>query len=476
MSSLGTASIQFIAFGLAAVVLVNLARAAAWRSAMLLACSIVFLVLIGGDFKSFLPLAGFLTLGYLGLWLIRAKAPAALVTAVILIIAVYTWLKKYPVVPQSDFLPFAYLTAGLSYIFFRVLHLLIESGQNEDQPRISLGAYLLYTLNFTTFESGPIQRFDEFGRQILPLDTGVIARQLERIAIGFFKVNIVAMLLLAVLENAFEDLAHTGAASVKLFAAARLFVVYPFFLYANFSGYIDIVIALARLMRLELPENFNRPFAAASFLDFWNRWHITLSMWLKTYVYNSLLTAAMRRIDNPRVYPYLGVLCFFVTFFLVGIWHGRTSEFAVFGLLQGGGVATNKLWQVVLAERLGNKRYRALAKQPLYIALGRGLTFSWFAFTLLWFWAGWHEIDITFGALSAAGWLAVWITIWLIATMALASWEWARGKLLAVNLAGEPVLAHRYLHVAYVSTLVLVSLVITVLLNQAAPDIVYKAF
>jgi alginate O-acetyltransferase complex protein AlgI len=476
MSSLGTASIQFIAFGLAAAVLVNLACRVAWRAAMLLACSIVFVLLIGGDGKSFLPLAGFLALGYAGLWLIRAKVPGALATFVILIIAAYAWLKKYPVVPQTDFLPFAYLTAGLSYIFFRVLHLLIESGQNEDHPRIGPGAYLLYTLNFTTFESGPIQRFDEFARQILPLDMAIIARQFERIAIGFFKVNIVAMLLLAVVQNAFEDLAHAGPASLKLFAAARLFVVYPFFLYANFSGYIDIVIALARLMRIELPENFARPFAASSFLDFWNRWHITLSMWLKTYVYNSLLTAAMRRISNPRVYPYLGVLCFFVTFFLVGIWHGRTSEFAVFGLLQGGGVAINKLWQVVLAQRLGNKRYRALARQPLYVALGRGLTFSWFAFTLLWFWAGWREIDITFGALNTAGWLGVWLAIWLIATLTLATWEWLRGKLLAVSVSGKPVLAHRYLRVAYVSTLVLVSLVITVLLNQPAPDIVYKAF
>ena len=75
-------------------------------------------------------------------------------------------------------------------------------------------------------------------------------------------------------------------------------LVYPLFLYANFSGYIDIVIALARLMRVRLPENFDRPFSASSVLDFWNRWHMTLSNWLKTYVYNPLLLALMRRTSS----------------------------------------------------------------------------------------------------------------------------------------------------------------------------------
>ena len=86
--------------------------------------------------------------------------------------------------------------------------------------------------------------------------------------------------------------------SLKLYAAFRLCLIYPLFLYANFSGYIDIVISLARLMRVRLPENFERPFSASSVIDFWNQWHITLSNWLKTYVFNPLLMALMRRISS----------------------------------------------------------------------------------------------------------------------------------------------------------------------------------
>src|SRR5208282_517472 len=162
-----------------------------------------------------------------------------------------------------------------------------------------------------------------------------------------------AMLLHRMQENGLEQLTQPVPIEHKLFAAIQLTVAYPIFLYANFSGYIDIVIAMARLMRVRLPENFDRPFSASSFLDFWNRWHITLSNWLKTYVFNPLLIALMRRISSSKMQPFLGVFCFFVTFFLVGIWHGRTSEFVIFGALQGGGVAINKLWQLCLSRTMG---------------------------------------------------------------------------------------------------------------------------
>jgi alginate O-acetyltransferase complex protein AlgI len=255
-----------------------------------------------------------------------------------------------------------------------------------------------------------------------------------------------------------------------------LAVVYPFFLYANFSGYIDIVIALARLMRVRLPENFDRPFSASSFLDFWNRWHITLSTWLKTYVYNPLLVTLMRRVSSLTLQPLLGVFCFFVTFFLVGVWHGRTSEFILFGVLQGAGVAINKLWQLGLTRLLGRKGYKAVATNSFYVALGRGLTFSWFAFTLFWFWGSWKQIDKLFHAIGVMQWLAVWLAIWLCATVVLAAWESLRAALLSIKTSDGPVLISRYARVVYASTLGLAAFVMTVLANQPAPEIVYKGF
>jgi D-alanyl-lipoteichoic acid acyltransferase DltB (MBOAT superfamily) len=475
-----TASLKFVIYGLAAAAVSNLSRSPVWRSTVLLLASIVFLAQIANSPIAFLPLAGFLMLGYGGLATI-ARWSRSGIWCIAAVVFTYVWLKKYTFLPEGSFLPFPYLTLGLSYIFFRVLHLLIEAGGRDEKRHIRLDAYLLYCVNFTTLVSGPIQRYDEFARdqferEPIPLNSSVIALQMERIVRGFFKVNVLGMLLHAIQEDALAQMYQPLPPGLKLFSAFRLAVVYPFFLYANFSGYIDIVIALARLMRVRLPENFDRPFAASSVLEFWNLWHMTLSNWFKTYVYNPLLLALMRRFSSLSLEPFLGVFCFFVTFFLIGVWHGRTSEFVVFGVLTGGGMSVNKLWQLGLTRALGRAGYKALARNPAYVAFGRGLNFVWFAFTLFWFWGRWNQIERVFAALSAGEWLSVWLAAWLTATAVLALWEWLRAALLSIETAEGPVLTSRYARVVYASVLGLMAFLITVLLNQPAPGIVYKTF
>ncbi len=479
-----TASLQFVLFGLITAVFTNLSRSRVWRSVVIMAASLIFLAMLAKSAIALVPLAAFLLFGY-GFLAMRergwSKGAAWSVPAVIV---AYVWLKKYTFLPESSFLHFPYFTLGISYIFFRVLHLLIEAGEGvgaEEKQHIGFGAYLLYTLNFTTLVSGPIQRYEEFARDqfaVEPVSLGpdVIGLQLERIVRGFFKVNVLAMLLHMMQENGLEQLTQPVQIEHKLFAAIQLTVAYPLFLYANFSGYIDIVIALARLMRIRLPENFDRPFSASSFLDFWNRWHITLSTWLKTYVYNPLLVALMRRISSLSWEPFLGVICYFVTFFLIGVWHGRTSEYIIFGILQGGGVAFNKLWQLSLTRILGRKAYKELAKNAIYIAFGRGLTFSWFAFTMFWFWANWKQIGTIFSAIAVVPWIAVWLVIWFGSTAVLATWEQLRAALLRLQTSEGPVLTSRYALVVYATVMGVMALVITGVLNQPAPGIVYKAF
>ncbi len=475
-----SASLGFIGFGILVAIISNFSRSRTWRCLVLLLASLGFLAMLAHNVFILVPFAAFLAFAYLGLICLERGWQKFLPFAVAAVVLVYIWLKKYSFLPANSFLQFPYFTLGLSYIFFRVLHLLIETGDGE-RRRIGLGAYLLYTLNFTTLISGPIQRYDEFARdqfarEPLPLGPRVIGLQLERIVRGFFKVNVLAMLFNTVRVDALAQMGQPLLPTLKFYAAFRLGIVYPLFLYCNFSGYIDIVIALARLMRVRLPENFDRPFSAASFIDFWSRWHITLSKWLKTYVYSPFLLMLMRRISSPALQPPLGVLSFFVTFFLVGIWHGRTSEFVIFGVLQGGGVAINKLWQLGLTGAMGRKAYKALANNQVYVAFARGLTFSWFAFSLFWFWANWKQIDKIFKAIGIVEWIGVWLAIWLSATAVLALWEWLRAALLSFRTSEGPMLTSRYARVVYASALGVIAFVITVLLNQPAPDIVYKAF
>jgi D-alanyl-lipoteichoic acid acyltransferase DltB (MBOAT superfamily) len=476
-----TASIQFVFFGLVVALVSNLSRSRVWRSAVLMVASLLFLALLANNPIVLLPLAGFLLLGYGGLALLQRGWSKSLVWSILGVLAVYVWLKKYTFLPEGIFLHAPYFTLGLSYIFFRELHLLIETGDGGMKQRIGLGSYLLYCLNFATLISGPIQRYDEFARdqfagEPIPLDPGIVGLQLERIVRGFFKVNVLALILNSVQEDAVGQIFQPLPVSLKLVAAFRLTVAYPFFLYANFSGYIDIVTAIARLLRIQLPENFNRPFSATSFLDFWSRWHITLSTWFRNYVYNPMMVASMRRISSLTLQPYLAVIAFFITFFLVGVWHGRTSEFILYGVLQGAGVAVNKLWQVALAGKMGRKKYNAIAKGKIYTSFARGLTFSWFALSLFWFWADWSKLSKMLAAIGTFNWIGVWLTIWLTATIVLAGWEWIRAVLLSLKTARRPILTNRYARVIYASALGFVAIVMLVLLSQPAPGIVYKAF
>ncbi len=480
--ALDNASFLFVAFGLAVALVSNFSRSRIWRSAVLLAASALFLCCLARDPRTLLPLMGFLLLGYTGLFLLQRGVSKSSMWSILAVICVYIWLKQYTFLPQAIFLRSPYLTLGLSYIFFRVLHLLIETGDGTQKQPLGPFAFLMYCLNFTTFVSGPIQRYEDFARdqfaaEPIPLGPRVIGLQLERIIRGFFKVNVMALLLHALQLDALEQITHPYAPlQLRLWAALRLAVIYPLFLYCNFSGYIDIVIAIARLMRLRLPENFNRPFSASSCIDFWNRWHMTLSNWLKTYVYNPLLIALMGRFSSLTLQPFLGIVCFFVTFFLIGVWHGRTSEFIFFGVLTGAGMSVNKLWQLSMARWLGRKGYKKLAENSVYVAFGRGLNFVWFAFTFFWFGYSWRQIRNLASDLSVTQWLFVWLSIWVGATLVLAAWEGLRSWLLSFKTSEGPVIVSRYALVVYATALGLAAVVINVLLHQPAPAIVYKAF
>lgn len=476
-----TASLQFVAFGLVAAIASNLRPSPLWRSIVLATASLFFLVLLAKNPFVYGALFGFLLLGYLAITVLEKRWIASTV-AVVALIFVYIWLKKYTFLPPRFFLRFSYSALGLSYIFFRVLHLVIESGeQRQARQPIGLGHYLLYTTNFTTFIAGPIQRFDEFARDQFAddppkLGIRVIGTQLERIVRGYFKVNVLALVLHSVQEDALVQLSQPGPLAWRIVVACKASAIYPLFLYANFSGYIDIVMAIARLMHVRLPENFDRPFSAPSFIEFWNRWHITLSSWLKSYVYNPLLVAMMRRVTATAWEPFLVVIAFFTTFLLIGIWHGRTSEFVVYGLILAAGISINKLWQMGMTRVLGRKGYKALAANTLYRSVCRGLTFSWFAFSLFWLWASWKQLGTIFTSLSAVEWLQVWLLIWMSATAILGLWEWLRLMVLSVCNSEGPLISSRYVRVVFASALAVISIAVTLLLNQPAPDIVYKTF
>jgi alginate O-acetyltransferase complex protein AlgI len=477
---MGSPSLQFLAFSLVTVLVYQLFRSVPWRQFVLLLASGYFLIWFTADARSLWPFVAFLVLGYVGVQLVHS-ARGAFPIVLVLILLSFFWLKKYAFFPDRAFLAFPYVTVGLSYILFRTLHLVIDTHSGILKQRVGPLSFALYNINFTTLVSGPIQKYPDFiGMLESPacprpslLDIGIAV---ERIIIGFFKTNVLALALSQIHTNALAQVLHRETPFGNLWQPILVFASYPFFLYCNFSGYIDMVIGSARLLSIALPENFNRPFTSQSFIEFWTRWHITLSEWLKTYVYNPLLMNLMRRFPQPRLEPLWAVLSFFVTFFLIGIWHGQTSAFVFFGFLQGLGVSMNKLFQILMTKFLGRKSYRSFSSQGLYVALSRGLTFSWFAFSLIWFWSSWPQANLLFATIGMKDLLAVWLVVWIAAAILLTAWEVLWNAALSVRVGGGALLQSRYWRTAWITALLVIAVGLVMLSNRPAPEMVYKTF
>jgi alginate O-acetyltransferase complex protein AlgI len=469
---------QFVGFGLLAVLVAGVSRSTSWRQWVLLLASVVFLGVFAATPFALAPFAGFVAIGLLGRSAAR-KNRQAVVPAVLVVLVLFFWLKHYAFVPASTWITAPYVTIGLSYILFRLLHLIIEAPDEEAVNTITLRELLCYLIGFNTLVAGPIQRLDEYQSEwrtaaSRSLGWFRLGRAAERIIGGLFKTNVLAALLAFERGRALETLLSAGASGHSLVRAVEVFALYPLFLYCNFSGYIDIAIGLSLLFGIRVPENFDRPFSATSFIEFWNRWHITLSRWLRTYVYNPLLLVSMRRFPEPRLASTWAVLAFFVTFFLVGVWHGQTVGFLFFGFLQGGGVSVNKLYQIKMTQHLGRQRFARLANSFWYQTAARGATFTWFAFTLIWFWASWEDAGTLWTRLSLAHWLAIWGTVFVLASILLAAWEVIRRP---ISIAAAPSFpANREVRVAWGTALLLVTAAVAMLSNQSAPEIVYKNF
>jgi alginate O-acetyltransferase complex protein AlgI len=425
-------------------------------------------------------MAGFIGLGYLGIrYLLARPGTASQFSALLLaMITIFFWLKKYAFIPSTIYLPSPYVTIGLSYIFFRVLQMLIDAHEEALEQRIRWVDYLNYTLNFSTLISGPIQRYQDFmanRHEPAPLDWIAAGRAVERIVVGAFKVMVLAGIFLTWHREGLADIAVEAESLSRALKGMQIVVGYTFYLYCNFSGYTDLMIGVARFFHFELPENFDRPFSAPNFMEFWGRWHMTLSNWLKTYVYNPLVKALMTRMLTPGADAFIGVFAFFVTFFLIGLWHGQTWVFALYGFLLGLGVSGNKLYQIVLSQLLGRKGYKALAINLVYKTVARGLTFTWFTLSLVCFWGDWERIVFLVETLGTAGTAWLCLLLLLASSILLALWEslytWA------VDIADANVaIPSRYFRTAWTTALMLVTLAVVFLISTPAPDIVYKNF
>lgn len=470
----------FFAFLAAAIIAFHLSPSVPYRRFVLGAANAVFIGSYLSDVREVLPLLAFLLLGYTCVVLVHLRRSEAILgLGVGAVLVSFIFLKRFAFFEPLGSLPFPYLLVGLSYILFRILHVMIDARSGDLDGLVRPLAFFRYTCNFLAFVSGPIQRYQEFsatdGVEQAPLDSDKVYRAFSRIATGYVKFVIFA----ATAEYAFSFVNHqllVGAAGtsklVVLYAAAAS--TYTVYLYFNFSGYMDIVIGAGHLLGQALPENFDKPFVARSFLEFWQRWHMTLSQWFKFYLFNPVLMLLMSLFPTPALTAYLGMVTFFVTFLVMGLWHGTTVVFLIYGLLMGLGASFNKIWQVVCADRLGKKRYRSLTEKVWYIYGARGVTIAYLllAFTCLWT-ADLQQLISLVHRLGIVGLGSAFIMLAVLFALAALVMDSIGKRVAGVSIAaiGEDLVTRNLVLAGK-----LMSVVAIASLFHKAPDFVYKAF
>ena len=226
------------------------------------------------------------------------------------------------------------LPVGISFYLFQTTSYVIDIYKERIKPSEQLLEFGVYVAFFPQLIAGPIVRANEFLPQLARryLLTDVRFRFcLFLFAVGFFKKACVADNLAMFADPIFADVsAHT---TYTLWLGALIYTVQ---LYCDFSGYSDMAIALAGLLGFHLPRNFYFPYFSSNLGEFWRRWHITLSTWLRDYVYFPL---GGSRVSEPKIYRNL-----LITFGLNGLWHGAAWGFVAWGLGNGLGVCVYRAW------------------------------------------------------------------------------------------------------------------------------------
>ncbi len=220
------------------------------------------------------------------------------------------------------------LPIGISFYTFQTIGYAIDVYRGMIKPEKNLGIYALFVSFFPLVLAGPIER----GRRLIPqfhvehtFDPQLFTSGLRLILWGMFKKIVIADRLSIFVQPVFNNIGYFHGIEIGIAVIMKMMLVY-----ADFSGYTDIAIGSARLMGFKLNPNFNRPFSAQSISEFWSRWHISLTSWLRDYVYFSLPFKYHGKPVNWRLN-----LNLFILFVLVGFWHGPYWNFIIFGFLHG---------------------------------------------------------------------------------------------------------------------------------------------
>lgn len=270
---------------------------------------------------------------------------------------------------------------GISYIAFRLSHLSLEY-RNGVVELPTWAQYLAFAFFPPTLTVGPISPFSMFLKSVNQPERGSmpVGRCWARIAQGMAK-----YLFLANLANqlAYQGLLFDGHPHHWIDVPVAAFS-YLLYLYLNFSGWCDVAIGTSGLMGIRIAENFAQPFQSRNVQEWWNRWHITLGTYLRDVVFSPLSKALVMRF-GPKSAPHAIAASIMTVFLTMGVWHGLTWNYILYGFSQGVAVVSVHYYTQWLKKRLGRDGFQRYEANPYIRWVGVVLTVSYAAATLMLF-------------------------------------------------------------------------------------------
>ncbi|MCC9620710.1 MBOAT family protein [Thalassospira sp. MA62] len=212
---------------------------------------------------------------------------------------------------------------AVSFVTFSIISYLVDTAKLADKPRPEFWPTAVYVTFFPHLIAGPILRAYRILPQLpnLRLDGAAFVPNLALFTIGLLK-----KVLIADPVGAYVDQAYAGHATLSVWEGMAAVFGFSIQIYCDFSAYSDMAIALAGMLGIAFPENFHSPYASTSFGEVWRRWHMTLSFWLRDYVFKPL---------HLRLHKYARHASIILTMMVSGLWHGAAWTFVLWGLLHG---------------------------------------------------------------------------------------------------------------------------------------------
>jgi len=231
-------------------------------------------------------------------------------------------------IPEMDIL----VPLGISFYTFQILSYLIDIHRGTRQPEMDLLSFALYCSFFPVIVSGPIERSTHLLPQFHTERTFDYQKAREgsiRLLWGLFKKMVIADRLAVMVNEVYQD--PSGYTGFPLVLAT---IFYALQIYCDFSGYSDIAIGVGKVLGFDLVENFKLPYLATGITEFWKRWHISLTSWLRDYIYYPLARKRIRKYGNSASVRATDYIIIF-TFLISGFWHGANWTFICWGALHG---------------------------------------------------------------------------------------------------------------------------------------------